>query len=674
MNNNKNYFLIYKSVITKLLCNLNLEQTCDFDQLKDLEIITIYDLKKFALDNNLLLLPIELKDNITDYYEFPLLAFLNNDDKLPVVLVINKNNSFYIDYNGKKHYLNDVKEVLFESIAYKIFSRKIPKITGLLDFFNHISLKRKSFYFVYICCILSIVLILGVFPFIVEYITDDILLTGNVGLLISYSSFFCFLCILYLGLSFISQLGVVFYNYFLSEKLQSLLFAKVLSLPCSYIQSKNPIKLTDELLSSCNHVLSFLTVVNQLFLCSLIALVSAILLFCFNIKLAIIVISLVILLTIILSFINIKINRYTDVCNENANKLKLDIKNFLDFNERIHLDQDKGSFANKIDEDSKKYISLSSRRVKKKHFAKFINEASSLIIIIIVLYFCYGMVSIHDNNISILFAFMTCFYIFFYSISRISWCFFRIKNTSKNLYKLINFFNEESENSYNEHNNKIIYGDISFKDVSFQYQNSQHEILNQATFKIKKGKITAIVGESGSGKSTIINLLLGFLKPLSGTIYIDQQNINDINLSLFRSQIGAVLQSSTIFETSILDNILCGAVCSNDKVQRALVLSDLVDEIEKLPMKLKTIISRKTTSPGFQQKILLARALVCEPEILILDGSFFSLDMVSLNKINSHIKKLNITRIIVLNSSESIDLPYDEIFTINFGKIISLKH
>lgn len=171
-------------------------------------------------------------------------------------------------------------------------------------------------------------------------------------------------------------------------------------------------------------------------------------------------------------------------------------------------------------------------------------------------------------------------------------------------------------------------GDVAFDNVSFSYEEDK-EVLHNISFNVKSGEVIALVGSSGSGKSTIAGLAASFLNPNSGTITLDGQDLSKINLNSFRQHLGVVLQDDFLFEGTIKENILFPRPdASEEKLQQA-VKAAYVDEFtDRFDDGLDTLIGERGVklSGGQRQRIAIARAVLADPKILILDEATSSLD------------------------------------------------
>ena len=220
---------------------------------------------------------------------------------------------------------------------------------------------------------------------------------------------------------------------------------------------------------------------------------------------------------------------------------------------------------------------------------------------------------------------------------------------------------------------KLSKGQIDIKNIEFHYQNNR-QILKGLNLSISAGQKVAIVGESGSGKSTMARLLYRFYEPQEGQIIIDNQIIRDHDINSVRQQIGVVPQDVVLFNDTIEYNILYGNTSSTkDDVINAAKLAYLHDFIESLPDKYQTVVGERglKLSGGEKQRIAIARAILKNPQILILDEATSSLDSHSENQIQHALNELakDRTSIIIAHRLSTIK-DVDNIFVLDKGELI----
>lgn len=235
----------------------------------------------------------------------------------------------------------------------------------------------------------------------------------------------------------------------------------------------------------------------------------------------------------------------------------------------------------------------------------------------------------------------------------------------------------EIHNKPNEENNSTISElsqiyDINLNNISFSYDNSNN-ILKNISLNIPKGKTTAIVGVSGSGKTTLLKLILKFYAPQQGNISLNNSTLQEIDNKLWRSKCGVILQDSFIFSDTISYNISLKSSVDEEKMQNALNLANVNEFINKLPLKLNTIIGSEGVgiSQGQKQRILIARAIYKNPDYLFFDEATNSLDAGNEKLIVENIDHYfrNKTMIIVAHRLSTVKNA-DQIIVLDNGQII----
>jgi len=222
---------------------------------------------------------------------------------------------------------------------------------------------------------------------------------------------------------------------------------------------------------------------------------------------------------------------------------------------------------------------------------------------------------------------------------------------------------------------KDIKGFVEFKNVSFKYPNSTKYSIKNINFTIPEGNTLAIIGRTGSGKSTIVNLLLRLFDVEEGEILLDGVNIKDIRIHCLRENIGYVPQDNFLFSTTISENIAFAfdENIPNRDILEAAKKAEVYDNIINFPDKFDTVLGERgvTLSGGQKQRISIARALIKNSPILILDDSLSSVDTETEEKILNNLKTVTDKKTaIIISHRISTVKNSDEIIVIDDGEII----
>ncbi len=237
-------------------------------------------------------------------------------------------------------------------------------------------------------------------------------------------------------------------------------------------------------------------------------------------------------------------------------------------------------------------------------------------------------------------------------------------------------------------------GNIDFNGVSYAYPDApEHAVLDSIDLHVKKGECIAFVGSSGSGKTTVINMIIGFLRPTVGTMEIDGVNVNELSVHDFRHHISVVPQNSILFPGTVRENIVYGMESYSElDFQRVLEMANINEFLPQLPYGLETEVGEggDKLSGGQRQRITIALALLRNPSILILDEATSALDNVSEYHVQKAIEQVvkgrttfivahrlstirNADRIVVMDAGKIVECgTYDELMAQN-GRFFELK-
>ena len=199
-------------------------------------------------------------------------------------------------------------------------------------------------------------------------------------------------------------------------------------------------------------------------------------------------------------------------------------------------------------------------------------------------------------------------------------------------------------------------GEIRFADVRFRYDRNGPPVIDGVSLHIAAGEYVALVGASGSGKSTLLRLLLGFEQPESGGIFLDGQDLAGLDLRAVRRQVGVVLQNGRLQPGSIFENIVGNSPFTAEEAWEAVRIAGLEPDIRAMPMGLQTVLSEgaQALSGGQRQRLLIARALIRRPRILVFDEATSALDNTSQGIVKATLDRLNVTRIVIAHRLSTI--------------------
>jgi len=278
------------------------------------------------------------------------------------------------------------------------------------------------------------------------------------------------------------------------------------------------------------------------------------------------------------------------------------------------------------------------------------------------------------ENIGIIAEFIIYVNMLTWPVASLGWISSIIQQAEASQKRINEFLKEKSEINYNLNGLKKINGSIEFKDVSFTYTESNIKAIDKISFKLNNRKSLGIIGVTGSGKTTLIKLITKIYNIEAGEILFDNNSINEYDLECLRKQIGVVSQDSFLFSDSIINNIRFGKEKATMKeVEKVCKIAGIHNEILKFSNGYETILGERgiNLSGGQKQRICIARALIKEPKILILDDCLSALDNETEEKIILSLKSIlkDTTTIISSHRLSSVQ-NLNEIIVLDKGKII----
>jgi ABC-type bacteriocin/lantibiotic exporter with double-glycine peptidase domain len=213
-------------------------------------------------------------------------------------------------------------------------------------------------------------------------------------------------------------------------------------------------------------------------------------------------------------------------------------------------------------------------------------------------------------------------------------------------------------------------GAIEVSHVSFRYESDKPLVLKDVSFRIPAGQMVALVGPSGCGKSTLLRLLLGFEQLETGVILYDGMDLKSLDASSVRGQMGVVLQNSFPFRGDILSNIIGSKPLTIDDAWEAARLSGLDQDIKQMPMGMHTVITESGgISGGQRQRLMIARAIVSKPRIVLFDEATSALDNQTQAIVTRSVDSLKATRVVIAHRLSTV-MHADKIIVLDQGKVV----
>ena len=259
-------------------------------------------------------------------------------------------------------------------------------------------------------------------------------------------------------------------------------------------------------------------------------------------------------------------------------------------------------------------------------------------------------------------------------VTIVGWVTSIIQQAEASQKRINEFLNKDPEVISGEIKLKDIKGNIIFKKIDLIYNDTKIKALDNISFNINSGESIGFLGKVGSGKTSILDLMARIYNPNSGTIYLDEINLKDLDIEKLHSQIGYVPQNPFLFSESISENIKFGKINSSiEEIKKAAIYANVNTDIESFPKKYNTVVGERglTLSGGQIQRISLARAIIRNPKILLLDDSLSSVDVKTEEEILKNLKKIRANRTTIIVSHRISSIKHcNKIIVLKKGKII----
>lgn len=297
--------------------------------------------------------------------------------------------------------------------------------------------------------------------------------------------------------------------------------------------------------------------------------------------------------------------------------------------------------------------------------------------LVISIYFGGTRVIDEKMTIGTLTAFFAYLVMLIWPMIAFGWVINLLQQGAASMGRLGKIFDTQPEIKDDENTNhsiENIFGTVEFRNVNFKHKNNAQPTLQNINLKIERGKIIAVVGYTGSGKSTFVNMITRMYDTTGGELLIDGVNIKEIPVEVLRSNIGFVPQETFLFSDTISNNICYGIDGEDEsKAIQAAEAAQLINDVTDFPKQFETLIGERgiTLSGGQKQRASIARAIIRDPKILILDDALSAVDTYTEEEILKNLKKImqNRTSIIISHRISTVK-DADMIVVLNKGSIV----
>jgi len=603
----------------------------------------------------------------------PFLAFYG-DQYEPVAIINTKGNNYLIINPATKEKIiltpENAKKV--SNVGYMLYKSLPTEIKGLKEILAFcLSKDRSDYYFLVVLGLL--VTVLGmVTPFFTSFIFDNIILNAEKKQLI------------YVGLG-IAMAGVASFLFELSKSyallrieskmdstLQAGVWDRILNLPTTFFTQYTAGDLANRSLGI-NHIRQVLSgAAITTILSGLFSVVNLILLFYYSVTLALVAVLIVgIQIAVNVYFARVQIKKQK-LLIEQTGKIEGIVLQLLTGITKFRVS---GTEHKAFGHWFKHYLPIkdtSINLIKTQNLSTLFNTYYQYFSMMVLFVMMAGYSSSTSMSLGEFLSFNAAYGIFASAMFGLSYTLMGVFSVLPIFERTKPILDTPTENNSTKQSPGPLKGSIEFSQINFSYEKDGPLILQDINMTISSGEYVAFVGPSGSGKSTLIRLILGFNEANSGTIYFDGQNLNNVDPRMVRQQIGVVLQNGSLFSGDIFKNIT--GASGNLTIQQAWDAAESAafdEDIKKMPMGMHTMVSESgsTISGGQKQRLMIARALVHKPKILIFDEATSALDNRTQAIVTKSLDELEVTRIVVAHRLSTIKGAH-KIYYLEAGKII----
>ena len=272
-------------------------------------------------------------------------------------------------------------------------------------------------------------------------------------------------------------------------------------------------------------------------------------------------------------------------------------------------------------------------------------------------------------NLTMLLTFVTAFQLMIAAVAQMGAALPQVAAVVPDLTAVEPILTHEVESGVDRAQPGDLSGRVALRGVSFRYGDDGPLVIRELDLDVGPGEFVAIVGPSGSGKSTVLRLVLGFERPLAGSVLFDGKDLFELDVAAVRRQCGVVLQQAQLSSGSLREIIVGAGTHSDQEVWDAAAMAGIEASIRAMPMKLSTVASEGGFSGGERQRLLIARALINKPRLVIFDEATSALDNPTQRQVAEATRQLNAARIVVAHRLSTVR-DADRIVVMDQGRVV----
>lgn len=505
-------------------------------------------------------------------------------------------------------------------------------------------------------------------PIVTEYVTGKIVPTADYMALKELAVLLVILTACQTGFQLVPSLSLLFFGTRQYERFQAAVFDHCLRVPVTTFRMCSAGDMTQRLLGAASVQATVFSVLTGQFLGAIFHLASLAMMFYYSSKLAFIGLCLVLVYALgltALARVNLEPLREHAMASGRITGL---MRQFLEGMAKIRSAVAETRVINRCMDELAIQV-RTQYRISRNGAVQSLFSSAFPMIISLIFYALVGGAWRGELELPSFMAFMAAFQGFQAGIVGVAGSWWALQAIRPELERIKPLLEAMPENAEGGEDPGVLDGSVEFSHVTFRYDKDQPPVLEDVSLKVGPGEFVAIVGPSGAGKSTLARLLLGFERPETGSVLVSGRDLADLDVRAVRRQLGVILQSSRVITGSILENINIGTSYTLDDAWLALERAAMADTVRGLPMGIHTLVSPETISGGQQQRILIARALVGQPPLVLMDESTSALDNEAQKTVQTNLENLGTTRVVIAHRLSTI-VNADRIYVLERGRVV----